>query len=55
MGGVASSHLVVKFPLIGADGEPYAVASMSTDITEHRRALAAAVEASRSKSSSWPT
>jgi two-component system sensor histidine kinase/response regulator len=50
LNGAPGSHLIVKFPLIGADGEPYAVAAMVTDITEYRRALAAAVEASRSKS-----
>ncbi len=48
--GRRSTHRIVKFALLGADGEPYAVASMSSDVTEHRRALAAAVEASRSKS-----
>jgi two-component system, sensor histidine kinase and response regulator len=40
----------LKFPLIGPDGAPYAVALMSTDATERKRALGEAVEASRSKS-----
>src|SRR6185436_2142538 len=48
--GARSVHRIVKFALLDAEGEPYAVATMSTDVTEHRRALAAAVEASRSKS-----
>ena len=46
----ARSHLTVKFPLKNADGEVYAVATMTTDITERKRALEEAVEASRSKS-----
>ena len=50
LNGVASSQLIVKFPLFGSRREPYAIATMATDITEYRRALAAAVEASRSKS-----
>ena len=45
-----SVYLTVKFPLIGADGEVYAVATMGTDVTDRKRALAEAVEASRSKS-----
>ena len=48
--GRTSVYHSVKFALLSAAGEPYAVASMSTDVTEHRAALAAAVEASRSKS-----
>ena len=48
--GARTTHHVVKFALLDAAGDAYAVASMSTDVTEHRAALAAAVEASRSKS-----
>ena len=40
----------MKFPLRDAAGDVYAVATMSTDVTERNRALAEAVEASRSKS-----
>ena len=50
LNGAPSTHRIVKFALLDAEGAPYAVATMSTDVTEHRRALAAAVEASRSKS-----
>jgi two-component system sensor histidine kinase/response regulator len=46
----ARSHLTVKFPLKDADGAVYAVATMTTDITDRKRALEEAVEASRSKS-----
>jgi two-component system, sensor histidine kinase and response regulator len=46
----ARSHLTVKFPLKDAAGEVYAVATMTTDVTERKRALEQAVEASRSKS-----
>jgi two-component system, sensor histidine kinase and response regulator len=46
----ARSHLTVKFPLKNADGAVYAVATMTTDVTERKRALEEAVEASRSKS-----
>jgi PAS domain S-box-containing protein len=46
----AQSYLTVKFPLKHADGEVYAVATMSTDVSERKRALAEAVDASRSKS-----
>jgi PAS domain S-box-containing protein len=46
----ARSHLTVKFPLKDADGAVYAVVTMTTDITERKRALEEAVEASRSKS-----
>ena len=46
----ARSHLTVKFPLKDADGDVYAVVTMTTDITERKRALEEAVEASRSKS-----
>jgi PAS domain S-box-containing protein len=48
--GGERTYLVVKFPLLDRDGEPYALASMATDITEQRRALADAVEASHAKS-----
>ena len=46
----ARSQLTVKFPLKDADGDVYAVATMTTDITDRKRALEEAVEASRSKS-----
>jgi two-component system, sensor histidine kinase and response regulator len=46
----ARSYLTVKFPLKDAYGEVYAVATMSTDVSERKRALAEAVDASRSKS-----
>ena len=46
----ARSHLTVKFPLKDADGAVYAVVTMTTDVTERKRALEEAVEASRSKS-----
>ncbi|HWM09924.1 MAG TPA: response regulator [Solirubrobacteraceae bacterium] len=46
----ARSFLTVKFPLKDADGEVYAVATMATDVSDRKRALADAVEASRSKS-----
>ncbi len=41
---------LVKFPLKDADGEVYATGTMGTDVSERKRALAEAVEASRSKS-----
>ena len=41
---------LVKFPLKDADGSVYATGTMGTDVTERRRALAEAVDASRSKS-----
>ena len=41
---------IVKFPLKAADGSVYATGTMGTDVTERQRALAEAVEASRSKS-----
>ncbi|HET8756801.1 MAG TPA: response regulator, partial [Solirubrobacteraceae bacterium] len=44
------SYLTVKFPLKDAAGDVYAVATMATDVSERNRALAEAVEASRSKS-----
>ena len=40
----------MKFPLKDADGGVYATGTMGTDVTERQRALAEAVEASRSKS-----
>ena len=46
----ARSHLTVKFPLKDADGAVYAVATMTSDITDRKRALEEAVAASRSKS-----
>ena len=44
------SYLTVKIPLKDDAGDVYAVATMATDITDRKRALADAVEASRSKS-----
>jgi two-component system, sensor histidine kinase and response regulator len=44
------SYLNVKFPLKDEAGEVYAVATMATDVTDRNRALADAVDASRSKS-----
>src|SRR3954454_2515329 len=41
---------LVKFPLKAADGSVYATGTMGTDVAERRRALAEAVDASRSKS-----
>jgi signal transduction histidine kinase/DNA-binding response OmpR family regulator/CHASE3 domain sensor protein len=41
---------IVKFPLKRPDGTVYATATMGVDITERKRALSDAVEASRSKS-----
>ncbi len=41
---------LVKFPLKAADGSVYATGTMGTDVSDRRRALADAVEASRSKS-----
>ena len=41
---------IVKFPLKDADGAVYATGTMGTDVSERHRALAEAVEASRSKS-----
>ena len=46
----ARSQLTVKFPLKDDGGAVYAVVTMTTDITERKRALEEAVEASRSKS-----
>ena len=46
----ARSHLTVKFPLKDDAGEVYAVVTMTSDITDRKRALEEAVEASRSKS-----
>src|SRR3954447_15064316 len=40
---------LVKFPLKDADGHVYATGTMGTDVSERKRALAEAVEASRSK------
>jgi two-component system sensor histidine kinase/response regulator len=44
------TYLIVKFPLRDAVGDVYAVVTMSTDVSDRNRALAEAVEASRSKS-----
>jgi two-component system, sensor histidine kinase and response regulator len=44
------AYLTVKFPLKDAAGDVYAVATMATDVSDRNRALADAVEASRSKS-----
>jgi PAS domain S-box-containing protein len=41
---------LVKFPLKDAAGQVYATGTMGTDVSERKRALAEAVEASRSKS-----
>ena len=41
---------LVKFPLKDADGSVYATGTMGTDVSDRQRALAEAVEASRSKS-----
>ena len=41
---------LVKFPLTAEDGSVYATGTMGTDVSERRRALAEAVDASRSKS-----
>jgi two-component system sensor histidine kinase/response regulator len=41
---------LVKFPLKAPDGTVYATGTMGTDVSDRRRALADAVEASRSKS-----
>jgi PAS domain S-box-containing protein len=42
--------MIVKFPLLDAAGDVYAVVTMCTDVSDRNRALAEAVEASRSKS-----
>ncbi len=47
--GGRAFHLV-KFPLKAADGSVYATGTMGTDVSDRMRALAEAVEASRSKS-----
>ncbi len=44
------TYLAVKFPLGGRDGSAITLAGISTDITDHKRALAQALEASRLKS-----
>ena len=41
---------IVKFPLKAADGTVYATGTMGTDVSERKRALGEAVEASRAKS-----
>ena len=48
--GGSRAYLTVKFPLKDAAGDVYAVATMATDVSDRNRALAEAVEASRSKS-----
>jgi PAS domain S-box-containing protein len=45
-----STYWTVKFPLKDDSGDVYAVATMATDVSDRNRALADAVEASRSKS-----
>jgi two-component system, sensor histidine kinase and response regulator len=45
-----SAYWTVKFPLKDESGDVYAVATMATDVSDRNRALAEAVEASRSKS-----
>jgi two-component system, sensor histidine kinase and response regulator len=45
-----NTYWIVKFPLRDAAGDVYAVVTMSTDVSDRNRALAEAVEASRSKS-----
>jgi two-component system, sensor histidine kinase and response regulator len=45
-----TSYITVKFPLKDEAGEVYAVVTMATDVSDRKRALAEAVEASRSKS-----
>jgi PAS domain S-box-containing protein len=42
--------LTIKFPIMDEDERPTAIAAMASDISDRRRALAQAVEASRSKS-----
>ncbi len=44
------TYHIVKFPLKHPDGSVYGTATMGTDITDRKRALSEAVEASRSKS-----
>jgi PAS domain S-box-containing protein len=49
-GGDARTHLVTKFPVLDAQGVPFAVCTTSTDITERKRSeneLAAALAAQR--------
>jgi two-component system sensor histidine kinase/response regulator len=48
--GGTESHLAVVFPLTQPDGTVYATGAVSTDVTDRKRALAEAVEASRAKS-----
>jgi two-component system sensor histidine kinase/response regulator len=45
-----ATYMTVKFPLKDEAGEVYAIATMATDVSDRKRALAEAVEASRSKS-----
>jgi two-component system sensor histidine kinase/response regulator len=44
------TYHVVKFPLKAPDGSVYATATMGTDVSDRKRALSDAVDASRSKS-----
>jgi PAS domain S-box-containing protein len=44
------TYLTMRFPMHDSDGAPPAVAGISIDVTDHERALAQAVEASRLKS-----
>src|SRR4051794_25269583 len=48
--GADKAYDITKFALTRADGTVYAIATLGLDATDRRRALAEAVEASRSKS-----